>query len=74
MLAEPIDLHLCEGTAHNMHLTAEGPDGMQTMVTEHNSAFDLLLGCSFFNITAADMLLFHGEYAYKPHVVPEGDA
>ena len=73
-LAEPIDLHLCKGTAHNMHLTAGGPDGMQTMVTEHNSAFDLLLGCSFFNRTAADMLLFHGEYAYKPHVVPEGDA
>ena len=44
------------------------------MVTEPNSAFDLLLGCSFFNKTAADLLLFHGEYAYRPHFVSEGDA
>ena len=74
MLSEPIDLHLCEGTEHSMHLTAGGPGGLVTMVTEPNTAFDLLLGCSFFNKTAADLLLFQGEYAYRPYFISEGDA
>ena len=38
MLDEPIDLHLCEGTPHAMHLTAGGSGGLVTMVTGFDSS------------------------------------